>query len=91
VVPGFQTRRSLSRCPARGLRRPGGRASARRPPSRGLLAASANGLARIGAVLDRDIAAGRMPGVVLAIARDGEFVICTPQVRSLAGSAVMIG
>lgn len=35
---------------------------------------SAEGLARIGAVLDRDIAAGKLPGAVLAIARDGKLV-----------------
>ncbi len=29
---------------------------------------------RIGAVLDRDIAAGKLPGAVLAIARDGKLV-----------------
>jgi CubicO group peptidase (beta-lactamase class C family) len=35
---------------------------------------SAEGLARIGAVLDRDIADGKLPGAVLAIARDGKLV-----------------
>lgn len=35
---------------------------------------SAEGLDRIGAVLDRDIAAGKLPGAVLAIARDGKLV-----------------
>jgi len=35
---------------------------------------STEGLARIDAVLERDIAAGKLPGAVLAIARDGKLV-----------------
>ena len=36
---------------------------------------SADRLGRIGAVLERDIADGRLPGAVLAIARDGKLVV----------------
>lgn len=35
---------------------------------------SADGLARVSAVIERDIAAGKLPGAVLAIARDGKLV-----------------
>jgi len=36
---------------------------------------SPEGLERIGTVLDRDIAAGKLPGAVLAIAKDGKLVL----------------